>query len=47
MKTKNLSIEDQPKQKSEELFKIIEVEKTPFNVVVERNENEEKQYYVV
>lgn len=47
MKNKALTIEDQPKQQSKELFRIVEVDTTPFNVVERTNENEEKEYYVV
>lgn len=44
MKEKALTIEDQPKPKSEELFRVIEVENTPFNII---EDTDKKEYHVV
>lgn len=44
MKEKALTIEDQPKPQSEELFRVIEVNETPFNVI---EDTDKKEYHVV
>lgn len=48
MKEKALTIEDQQKPKSEELFRVIEVENTPFSVIERTHDSTgEVEYHVV
>lgn len=47
MKEKILTVEDQPKPESKELFRVIEVEDTPFNVIERQNDStDETEYFV-